>query len=1091
MPLAHQSLSEDRPGIIQRPAFLTTIARSLADDGCLRRLILRRFALIGLPVLATACSVAGAQDLKVTYGSKGIQTLSFAGTTLEDVSAFPADSFHIHHMKCEDLAGNALTSGQYGWGENNNGTSWNPSTRTETYTYSWGSITVQFVQNGNNLDLVVTETNSSNSGVKFDGAEIFPLALHFPRDPKGFNGYSQFLNTTTGPAVSVADFGSGIVTAVLPDESIPMHGGWKNMAANTYSPLLTTTSPDGLATFLPHTDNPLAPGTSIRYTLSLRFTASGAAADATDAYRSFASTYPSQMTWSDHRILGTAFLASSPANQGDKTQPGGFPTNPRRYFNDPSTNVTIPTGLQNFQNRMLAQATSNVTNTRSMNGQGVITWDLEGEQYPHDVSYVCSPEQIGTVAPEMESAVLNKQSPYFGMKLDDAYFKTMTDAGLRVGLCIRPQLFTLNSNGSASQNFLPTNSAIISNLEKKITFASSRWGVTVFYVDSTVDSIGKTLDPAIFQRLITDFPSFLFIPEEATPRYYAYSAPFYSFIFHGTTGTDASVYQYYPKAFGVNLVNDVATATLQAAIPALTQAVSKGDILMGHADYWQANDPLLVQIYQAAGAASLPRLQVKPSISWNTPASIPYGTPLTSTQLNASASAAGTFTYNPGPRSVLSGGVNTLMTTFTPTEAQDYTSATAATTLIVTPATPTLSWRQPDVITYGTPLSGVQLSAASNVPGTFTFSPAIGTVLPAGTTPLVANFTPGNTSNYGTAQTSTTITVARATPKITWNPPASVVQGIRLGPTQLNAVANIPGTFTYSPPLGSPLSAGTANLNATFTPADTANYNSATASVALTVTSSGARTPVATWSTPAPIVYGTPLSSQQLNASFSAPGTIAYTPSFNTVSAAGTVTLQARFTPADTNAYQSSTASVQLTVLKSQPTITWPVPATLESGMPLTPAHLNASASVPGTFQYLPAAGAILPAGTQTLVTQFTPTDSNNYSSKSAAMNILVSQPQPAPALNSNLYVVSPEAGNQVSGVINVSAVCRLTLDPAGTYLMVDGRQVGTRRVVDGPYFYPLDTRNLSNGVHTLQIWGHDIGDRVTISSAISIVVAN
>ena len=58
---------------------------------------------------------------------------------------------------------------------------------------------------------------------------------------------------------------------------------------------------------------------------------------------------------------------------------------------------------------------------------------------------------------------------------------------------------------------------------------------------------------AIFQQLITDLPAFLFIPEESTPRYYAYTAPFYSFLFHTDLGTDASVYNYYPNAFGANL----------------------------------------------------------------------------------------------------------------------------------------------------------------------------------------------------------------------------------------------------------------------------------------------------------------------------------------------------------------------------------------------------------------------------------------------------------------------------------------------------------------------------------------------------------
>ncbi|WP_419806318.1 hypothetical protein [Terriglobus sp.] len=1012
MTLAHHALSEAPSGVLPAAtphlSATTTVYKKgipLSGHSCIRILLL--FA------IAAVFGLAGAQSLKVTYGAKGIQTLSFAGTVLEDVSAYPSDSFHIHHMKCEDLGGQPITSGQYGWGENNNGTAWDGATNTETYIFSWGSIAVRFVQTGNNLDLVVTETNAANSGIKLDGAEIFPLALHFPRDPNGFGGYSQFLNTTTGPAVSTADFGSGMVTAVLPDESFAMYGGWKNLSASTYSPLMSTTSPDGLAAFLPHTDHPLAPGTTLRYTLSLRFTAEGVAADARDGYTSFSSTYPSQMTWSDHRILGTAYLASSPANPGDKTKPGGFPNNPRRYFNDPSVNVTQQAGLQTFQDRVLAQAASNVANTRAMNGQGIVTWDLEGEQYPQDTSYVCSPDQIATVAPEMESLVLNKRSPYFGTRLDDAYFKTMTDAGLRVGVCVRPQVFALAPNGSASQSFLTTNSAIVANLEKKISFANTRWGVTVFYVDSTVDNIGGTLDPAIFQQLITDFPSFLFIPEETTPRYYAYSAPFSSFLFHGTIGTDPAIYQSYPKAFGVTLVNDVAAPTLQAAIPALTQAVAKGDILMGHADYWQANDPTLVSIYQAAGAASPPPVQVKPAITWNTPAAVTYGTSLSSAQLNASASTAGSFTYSPGFGSVLPGGVNTLMTTFTPADAQDYTSATAVTTLTVNRAVPTVTWPQPDPISSGIPLSAAQLSAS----------------------------------------------------------------------------ANVPGIFTYNPPVGTVLSSGTAQLAVTFLPSDSVDYTSAIAAVSLSVVPANATRPVATWPTPASIVYGTPLSAQQLNASFSAPGTIAYVPGLNTVLPAGTSTLQAVFSPLNPKAYQSSAASVQINVTKAQPIISWTNPAPIASGVPLTSAQLNASASVAGTFQYSPAAGTVLPPGLQKLVAQFTPADSGNYTASSTSVNIPITPS--SPISNSNLYITSPSAGDVLSGVVTVAAVCRLTLDSAGTYLVADGMQVGDRRVVDGPYLYTLDTRKLSNGTHILQIWAHDIGDHVTLSAQVPILVAN
>jgi len=562
-------------------------------------------ALLGSTLLCGAA--AHAQGLQIAYGAKGVQSLSYNGVVLENTNWFPSDAFHIYHMKATDLAGNIVSGGQDGWGENNNGTSWNPQTLTETYHFNWGSIATQFLQSGDTLNMVVTETNNGGSGVVFDGASIFPLALHFPIDPIGFNGYSQYAITTTDPGVSVANFGVGQVTSVIPNEAVAMYGGWQNLGANTYSPLMTTTAPDGLATFLPHNDLPLQPSGNLSYTVSLRFTPAGQAAYTADAYGSFANTYPSQMTWTDKRIIGTAYVASSPVGENNITLPSGFPTNP-------TVDITSASGLQTFQDRMLAQAAADVENARNMSAQGVITWDIEGEEYAQTTSYVCSPDQIGAVAPEMESTITDGTSPYVGWKLDDAYFRTMTNAGLRVGLCLRPQVFTLEGNGNgngrgdhkASQVTLNGNAAIIANLENKARVANQRWGATLFYVDSTVDVNGGTLDPAIFQQLITDMPSFLFIPEESTTRYYAYSAPFYSFIFHGTTGTPEAVYSAYPRAFGANLVNDVSSGLLAAFTPQLTQSVVKDDILMGHADFWQANDPVLNAIYAAAGVSAAP-----------------------------------------------------------------------------------------------------------------------------------------------------------------------------------------------------------------------------------------------------------------------------------------------------------------------------------------------------------------------------------------------------------------------------------------------------------------------------------------------------
>ena len=750
-------------------------------------------ALMALPLIFG--TPASAQNLQVNFGSRGIQTLSYRGVALEDLALYPSDAFHIWHMKATDLQGNVLSSGDYGWGENNSGSVWNASTNTESYAFSWGTIAVQFAQSGDNLNLIVTETNNAGSGIIFDGAELYPVTLHFPQDPLGFSGNTQYAITTLEPGVSAADFGSGVVTSVIPDEAVALYGGWKAAGANTYTPIMTATAPDALPSFLPHKDVPVAPGASFTYTVSLRFTAEGTAAAAADAYTSFAATYPSQMTWTDKRIIGTAYLASSPAGNGDITQPGGFPANPRRYFNDPSVDITTAAGLQAFQIRMLAQAQSNATNAQSLDAQGVITWDIEGEQYPQDTSYVCSPDQIATVAPEMESTIIDPASAFYGQKLDDAYFATLSSAGLRVGLCLRPQVFTQTPNGTASQVFLATNAAIVANVENKARYANSRWGATIFYVDSTVDINGGTLDPAIFQQLLTDLPSFLFIPEESTPRYYAYSAPFYSFLFHTDMGTPTSTYNFYPKAFGANLVNDVSASTLNTYQGQLTQAVSKGDILMGHADYWQENDPTLVAIYRNAGVSAPNPVRVSPVIFWAGPAAISYGAALSTSQLNATASVPGSFAYSPSAGSVLNAGSNSLTVTFTPADTASYKAATASVNLTVTPAAPVISWSAPGSIAYGAPLRETELDATANVPGRFTYTPARGAKLPAGMNTLQVTFTPKDSTDYSTQSASTSLLVTGVDPRIRF----SVADQHMENPSfTLAARSNSPGAFTYS-----------------------------------------------------------------------------------------------------------------------------------------------------------------------------------------------------------------------------------------------------------------------------------------------------
>jgi len=80
---------------------------------------------------------------------------------------------------------------------------------------------------------------------------------------------------------------------------------------------------------------------------------------------------------------------------------------------------------------------------------------------------------------------------------------------------------------------------------------------------------------------------------------------------------------------------------------------------------------------------------------------------------------------------------------------------------------PVITWSNPAAITYGTPLSTAQLDATASVPGSFTYTPASGTVLNAGSgQTLSVSFTPTDATNYSTAAGTATIDVAKASQTI-------------------------------------------------------------------------------------------------------------------------------------------------------------------------------------------------------------------------------------------------------------------------------------------------------------------------------------
>jgi hypothetical protein len=92
---------------------------------------------------------------------------------------------------------------------------------------------------------------------------------------------------------------------------------------------------------------------------------------------------------------------------------------------------------------------------------------------------------------------------------------------------------------------------------------------------------------------------------------------------------------------------------------------------------------------------------------------------------------------------------------------------------------PQIAWENPADIVYGTPLSDAQLNATasaggSEVPGTFTYTPAAGEVLSAGSQTLHVDFEPDDLTSYTGASKDVTINVTQNAASVTPDPKSKI-----------------------------------------------------------------------------------------------------------------------------------------------------------------------------------------------------------------------------------------------------------------------------------------------------------------------------
>lgn len=480
--------------------------------------------------LSAVAAMAAAPTLQVGSGAGGISSIKWGG--VEMLAPKSAASLSVTRGDAK-TAPVALVST-----EGNNG-AWKQ-------TGPGIEVLTDVRQQKDILHLTVTCKNTGTEGI--GRIDYKPLVVQLPSRPKGKTwkwGYDATIETEDAPGVIVADWGDGkLLVCVEPgstapgaeDAARPMTIGFSgNFGGNATNAVLFR------AAFAPA----LEPGKQWTFRASLRFAAAEtpAAEVAKDIYTKFAQAYPFTLNWPDRRPIGTIFLARTATK---------WPTNPRGWFNDEKVDITTEAGKKAFRERMLKLADTCIREIKAVGGQGMIFWDVEGQEMPHAISYLGDPRIVPQAAPEMDAVA-------------DEFFKKILDAGLRTGVCIRPSKIISNGKGGWKHTQVQDH---VAEMADKIAYAKKRWGCTIFYMDTNVkwpmkdDPSGgmwqgnaTILPSGDLRELCRRHPDVLIAPEFGRFGYWSVCTP-YGELRGGKARTSDDIRQVYPQAGSVITTGD-------------------------------------------------------------------------------------------------------------------------------------------------------------------------------------------------------------------------------------------------------------------------------------------------------------------------------------------------------------------------------------------------------------------------------------------------------------------------------------------------------------------------------------------------------
>ncbi len=517
-----------------------------------------------------------APALEAGFSSSGLTGLRYAGRTLLNAQAHPEDGFRVadYVRIARDGRRTRVTSAGGGYL-----VEWDGKRHALSWRYDWGAVRCEYVVAGERLGLRIVVSNTSKNDT-IAGVNVFPFALRFARDPNGFNASPQMEFLTGAPTVIHADDGATTVFVANPQFDRKLYVGLQTnsdtVATHRYEMRVGSTPLPSDPASWEKFEHAIKPGASDAYEIIVQFGRSGArkAEVLGDLFERFIAGHLSTLNWADRRPIGQLVLASAHAAKGAST-------NPRGWFDDPKLDIGSDFGKANFHHRLGEYADRAIDVCRRVGCQGVIVWDVEGQEFEHPTSYAGDPTQLEKLAPEMHLEA-------------DRFFKSFRDAGLRVGVTVRPQNLITTKKPPVQERSADPAGALI----EKIAYARRRWNCTLFYVDSNVDARGAPMDAAVFEKVARAHPDVLLIPELENGAYYRSTAP-YDEARLSVTGTPASVRDFYPKAFSVLNLAEGRVADFEDV---LRESVRGGDVLLLRAWYDSEEAALVKRVYREAAA---------------------------------------------------------------------------------------------------------------------------------------------------------------------------------------------------------------------------------------------------------------------------------------------------------------------------------------------------------------------------------------------------------------------------------------------------------------------------------------------------------